>query len=67
MPLTSAKPLTDWTEQDAALLAERLERDEYTEIETALADWKLLKALQYSRPELVLPYSHLLELEPDED
>jgi len=59
--------LAHLTEEDVARLAERLERDEYADITESLEDWKLLKALQYARPNLVLPHTHLLEMEVDED
>ncbi|WP_218082340.1 DUF2555 domain-containing protein [Anthocerotibacter panamensis] len=67
MTTTLHKPLDSWTLEDVTVLAERLERDQYPNVTDALEDWHLLKALQYARPELVAPYSHLLELETDED
>jgi len=61
------KPLEAWTAEEVALVAQRLEQDEYPEVTLSLEDWHLLKCLQYVRPELVVPYLHLLELEEDED
>ncbi|WP_041244084.1 DUF2555 domain-containing protein [Gloeobacter kilaueensis] len=60
------KTLEDWTPQDVAELARRLEEDSYEHAFDALADWQVLKALQYRRPHLVDAYVHLLELEEDE-
>jgi hypothetical protein len=57
----------DWTPQEVAQLVSRLEADDYADLNSSLADWKQLKALQYGAPHLVIPYGHLLELEIDED
>jgi hypothetical protein len=64
-PMT--KDIVSWTAQEVALLASRLEADEYTTIFDSLKDWEQLKRLQYIRPDLVKPYVHLLEIEEDED
>ncbi len=62
-----AKSLHHWTEQEVAQLVTRLEEDAYDNVLAGLEDWKHLKCLQYTCPELVAPYSYLLELETDED
>ncbi|MBW4697372.1 MAG: DUF2555 domain-containing protein [Aphanocapsa lilacina HA4352-LM1] len=63
---STTKTLADWTPQEVAELARRLENDDYEHAFDALADWQVLKALQYRRPQLVDAYVHLLELEEDE-
>jgi hypothetical protein len=66
MTQTKSKSLADWTPEQVAELARRLENDDYERAFDALADWQVLKALQYRRPDLVDPWVHLLELEEDE-
>lgn len=63
---TKTKSLADWTSEQVAELARRLENDDYERAFDALTDWQVLKALQYRRPELVDAYLHLLELEEDQ-
>ncbi len=63
---TPVKTLEDWTPEEVAELARRLENDAYEHAFDALSDWQVLKALQYRRPRLVDAYVHLLELEEDE-
>jgi hypothetical protein len=50
-------------EADVALLAQRLEDDDYDSPFEALTDWHFLRAIAFQRPELVEPYLYLLDLE----
>lgn len=50
-------------EADVALLAQRLDDDDYASPFEALADWHLLRAIAFQRPEAVEPYLYLLDLE----
>ncbi len=51
-----------------ALLAKRLDEDDYPTPFAGLGDWHLLRALAIHRPELTEPYLHLIDQEPfDED
>jgi hypothetical protein len=52
-----------FTAEDVADLAERLERDDYTNPFEALQDWHLLRAIAFQRQELVEPYLYLLDIE----
>ena len=51
------------TAADIASLAERLEKDEYSNPFEALRDWHLLRAIAFQRQELAEPYLYLLDLE----
>jgi hypothetical protein len=51
------------TETDVANLAQRLEKDEYDNPFDGLDDWHLLRAIAFQRPEMVEPYTYLLDLE----
>lgn len=51
------------TEDDVAVIASRLEQDEYDTPFAALEDWHLLRAIAFQREELVQPYLHLLDIE----
>ncbi len=55
--------LSAYTPADVSLLAQRLEEDDYETPFAALADWHLLRALAFQRPELTEPYLYLLDLE----
>ena len=55
--------VTRITVVEVAELAQRLERDEYTNPFEGLNDWHLLRAIAFRRPELVEPYLYLLDLE----
>jgi uncharacterized protein (DUF849 family) len=55
--------ISDLTAEDVAILAERLERDEYRSPFEALEDWHLLRAIAFQREELIEPYIHLLDIE----
>lgn len=51
------------TEAEVALLAKRLEEDDYDTPFAGLQDWHLLRSLAFQRPELAEPYLYLLDLE----
>jgi hypothetical protein len=51
------------TEEQVAIIASRLEQDEYNTPFEALEDWHLLRAIAFQREELVEPYIHLLDIE----
>ena len=57
------RKIGDLTAEDVAILAERLERDEYSSPFEALEDWHLLRAIAFQREELIEPYLHLLDIE----
>jgi len=60
--------LASLDEEAVALLARRLEEDDYPSPFAGLQDWHLLRALAIHRPELARPYVHLVDQEPfDED
>ena len=60
--------LEGFDEASTAELARRLEEDDYPNPFAGLSDWHLLRALAIHRPELTLPYLHLVDQEPfDED
>ncbi|MGC6482054.1 MAG: DUF2555 domain-containing protein [Synechococcus sp.] len=60
--------LASFDEASVALLAQRLEDDDYPNPFAGLDDWHLLRALAIHRPELTRPYVHLIDQEPfDED
>ena len=64
----SQKCLEEFDESSIAILAERLDQDDYPSPFDGLNDWHLLRALAIHRPELTLPYLHLIDQEPfDED
>jgi hypothetical protein len=55
-------------EASVAVLARRLDDDDYPTPFAALNDWHLLRAVAIHRPELARPYVHLVDQEPfDED
>jgi hypothetical protein len=51
------------SEAEVAVLAQRLEEDDYETPFAALDDWHLLRSIAFQRPELVKPYLYLLDLE----
>ncbi|GBE73759.1 MAG: DUF2555 domain-containing protein [Microcystis sp. M015S2] len=55
--------IAKYTAADMASLAERLEKDEYSNPFEALRDWHLLRAIAFQRQELAEPYLYLLDLE----
>ena len=60
--------LSAFDERGIAVLAKRLEEDDYPSPFDGLSDWHLLRALAIHRPELTRPYLHLVDQEPfDED
>ena len=54
--------IAKYTAADIASLAERLEKDEYSNPFEALRDWHLLRAIAFQRQELAEPYLYLLDL-----
>ncbi len=55
-------------DESTAILAKRLEDDDYPTPFAGLSDWHLLRALAIHRPELTTSYLHLIDQEPfDED
>ncbi|OUW46481.1 MAG: hypothetical protein CBD47_06455 [Synechococcus sp. TMED187] len=72
MPMASSaitpEQLESFDESSVAVLAQRLEDDDYPTPFAGLGDWHLLRALAIHRPELTAPYVHLIDQEPfDED
>ena len=64
----TAERLAAFDEESVAELARRLEEDDYPTPFDGLSDWHLLRALAIHRPDLTLPYHHLVDQEPfDED
>lgn len=55
--------IAEITAEDVAILASRLEQDEYDSPFAALEDWHCLRAIAFQREELVEPYIHLLDIE----
>lgn len=67
-PTITQELLDGFDEASTAELARRLEEDDYPNPFAGLSDWHLLRALAIHRPELTLPYLHLVDQEPfDED
>ena len=67
-PAITAEQLESFDEASVAVLAQRLEDDDYPTPFAGLGDWHLLRALAIHRPELTRPYVHLIDQEPfDED
>ena len=56
--------LESFDEESVALLAERLEQDDYATPFEGLKDWHLLRAIAIHRPELTYKYHHLIDQEP---
>ncbi len=63
MTALSEKDISKYTEEDVAILAARLEQDDYNSPFDALKDWHLLRAIAYHKEELVEPYLYLLDIE----
>lgn len=60
--------LAEFDEESIAVLARRLDNDDYPSPFDSLSDWHLLRALAIHRPDLTAPYVHLVDQEPfDED
>lgn len=62
----SKQAISNMTSEDIALLANRLEQDEYSNAFEGLRDWHLLRAIAFQRPEMVdivQPYLYLLDME----
>lgn len=60
----SSNQIAELSPQDVEALAVRLDQDEYNNPFDGLADWHLLRAIAFQRPELVEPYLYLLDLQP---
>jgi len=60
----TSEQLAAFDEEATAELARRLEEDDYPTPFAGLSDWHLLRALAIHRPELVVPYVHLVDQEP---
>lgn len=60
----SNQPIAEFTSEEVAELAKRLEQDAYESAFEGLQDWHLLRSIAFQRPELAEPYVHLLDLEP---
>jgi hypothetical protein len=56
--------LAAFDDASIAVLARRLEDDDYPTPFAGLADWHLLRALAIHRPDLIQPYVHLVDQEP---
>jgi len=64
--LTGEAPEVDpskFTPTDVAEIADRLERDDYTNAFESLRDWHILRSLAFKGSDLAEPYRHLLDLE----
>ena len=59
----SKQDIVGITEEEVAIIASRLEQDEYNTPFEALEDWHLLRAIAFQREELAQPYIHLLDIE----
>ena len=60
--------INSFDDDSVALIAKRLEEDDYPTPFDGLKDWHLLRAIAIQRPELAEPYLHLVDQEPfDED
>jgi hypothetical protein len=57
------KDISTLTAEDVAVLARRLEQDDYFNPFEALEDWHLLRAIAFQRQDLVEPYLYLLDIE----
>ena len=62
--IRSLHEVPNFTTNDVAKLAFRLEEDEYKNPFDGLNDWHLLRAIAFQRPDLIEPYIYLLDLEP---
>ena len=60
----TAEQLQNFDEEAIAVLAARLEEDDYPTPVDGLQDWHLLRALAIHRPDLAFPYVHLVDQEP---
>ncbi len=60
----SQESISAMTRESVEQLAQRLEQDAYENAFEGLQDWHLLRALAFQRPELVTPYTYLLDIEP---
>ena len=66
--LITQEIIEEFDEDSTAVLANRLDQDDYKNPFEGLNDWHMLRALAIHRPELTLNYHHLIDQEPfDED
>ena len=66
--LITMEIIEEFDEASTAVLANRLDQDDYKSPFEGLNDWHMLRALAIHRPELTLPYLHLIDQEVfDED
>ena len=66
--LITQEIIEEFDEDSTAVLANRLDQDDYKNPFEGLNDWHMLRALAIHRPELTLPYLHLIDQEVfDED
>ena len=66
--LITQEIIEEFDEASTAVLASRLDQDDYKSPFEGLNDWHMLRALAIHRPELTLPYLHLIDQEVfDED
>jgi Protein of unknown function (DUF2555) len=61
--MIAVQDIDKMTQQDVALLAQRLEQDDYSNPFEALQDWHLLRAIAFQREDLVESYAYLLDNE----
>ncbi|NUN65424.1 DUF2555 domain-containing protein [Pseudanabaena biceps] len=52
-----------FTAADVAAIADRLERDDYSDAFEGLNDWHILRSLAFKGSDLAEPYRYLLDLE----
>ena len=63
-PTITPEQLASFDEESIAVLAARLEEDDYPTPFAGLQDWHLLRSLAIHRPDLAFPYVHLVDQEP---
>ncbi|MDJ1184446.1 protein IsiD [Roseofilum casamattae] len=66
MTTISKQTVSRMTSEEVAMLAKRLEQDDYSNAFEGLQDWHLLRAIAFQRPEMVdmvQPYLYLLDIE----
>ena len=61
--MSKRNTIPNLTTEEVEELALRLESDDYGNPFDGLQDWHFLRAIAFQRPDLVEPYSHLLDLE----
>ncbi len=67
-PTITRELIEAFDEVSTEVLAKRLDQDDYETPFEGLSDWHILRALAIHRPDLTLPYLHLIDQEVfDED